>query len=114
MKLKKLGIAVATAAALGAGTINQARADAFAESLINVRDFFLSGPTGAPLTLTDFSQLSFQDTLTNTAILNGASDFQHAETTSFQASPDAPQACVDTCTHPQNDFVPDVPLPTAS
>ena len=72
MKLNKLAVAVAVSAAVGAGAAGQANATAVAQSLIDITGFILTGPGGAPLTLADFAQLSFQDNLTNSANLTSS------------------------------------------
>lgn len=115
MKLKKLGTAVAVSAALG-GTIGQAHADSLATSDISVSNFFLTGASGTPLTVGDFTQLTIQDTLTNTATLTpGGNSSNISSSTTFQATVDALQACVGTCTKPENTFLPaDLPPPTAT
>ena len=111
MKLNKLAVAVAVSAAVGAGAAGQANATAVAQSLIDITGFILSGPGGGALTLADFSQLSFQDNLTNSANLTSSgADFQFATTTVFEASTNAAQACVGTCTAPENSFTPS-PVP---
>ena len=115
MKLKKLGTAVAVSAALSAGTIGQAHADAFAESLLDVTGLIFTKGGTTPFDVSDFSQLSILDTLTNTALLTpGGNTSQVSSTNTFQATVDALQACVGTCTKGQNDFNPDVPPPTAT
>lgn len=105
MKLKRFSgntaVTLATLATLGAGYHGQVHADAVAQSSMVISNFVitngLSG-TGNALTLTDFSQLTFQDTLTNVAILNAvAAPLGFATTTVFQASVDAAQACIGTC-----------------
>ena len=64
MKFKKLGTAVAVSAALGTGMIGQAHADAFAESILLISNFILTKGGTTPFAVTDFSQLTIQDTLT--------------------------------------------------
>ena len=67
------------------------------------------------MTLADFAQLSFQDNLTNSANLTSSgADFQFATTTVFQAATDAAQACVGTCTAPENSFTPSPVPPVAT
>jgi len=115
MKFKKLGTAAAVSMALGAGMAGPAHADAFAESVLRISNFILTGPGGVQLALTDFSQLSFLDTLTNTATLTpGGSDAHVSSTNAFQASTDAAQACVGSCTRPENTFTTEFPPPTTT
>jgi len=115
MKFKKLGTAVAVSAALGAGLVSQAHADAFAESVLLISNFILTKGGTTPFDISDFSQLSFLDTLTNSATLTpGGSAAFIASTNTFVASTDAAQACVGTCTKPQNTFTIDVPPPTST
>jgi hypothetical protein len=94
MTLKKLAVSVGISAALGLGAAGQAHATAEANALIDISNFILSGPTGAPLALTDFSQLSFLDTLNNFAVLNGTPANTFAQNNTFTASTNAPLACV--------------------
>ena len=112
MKLKKLGTAVAVSAALGTGVVGQAHADALAEALIAITGFTLSKEAGATLTLTDFNQLSINDTLTNTATLTpGGTSFGISSAATFAATVDALQACVGACTKAENTFTADLPPP---
>lgn len=115
MKVKKLSLAVAIVGACGVGTAGLAQADALAESEINISNFTLNKAPGVPFTVTDFTSLTILDNLSNAASLTpGGSVLQTASAVTFQASVDALQACVGTCTKPQNDFVPDLPPPTAT
>lgn len=112
MKVKKLGIAIAVAAALGAGTVGQAYADAFAEAEILVSHLIFTKGGTTPFDVLDFTQLSVLDTLVNTAQLNpggSTAQFGSASQPPFVAFVNALQACVGTCTHAENDFVPDLP-----
>jgi len=117
MKLKKLGTAVAVTAALGAGTISQAHADAFAEAMINITNFLFTSGGSTPLVIgADITNLTFTDVLTNNAGLAGSgTSTSQAATNTFQASTDPAQACVGACTKPENTFVIDTPpLPGTS
>jgi hypothetical protein len=116
MNFRKLGIATGVFAALYAGTVGQAYADAFAEAEILITNFIVT-KGGTPFDVSDFNQLSVQDSLNNTAVLNpGGTSFKTASATQppFVPFVDALQACVGTCTHAENDFVPDSPPPTAT
>jgi len=97
MKLKKLATALAVATALSAGVATQAQAGAMSQARILISNFLLTNGSGTPLAITDFSQLSFLDTLTNTAILNGVPSFGFAQSNTFVLSTNAPQACVGAC-----------------
>jgi hypothetical protein len=117
MTFKKLAVAVGISVAFGLGAAGNARADAMANALIDVSNFILTGPAGVPLNITDFSQISFQDTLVNNALLNpGGFDAQFAATNTFSAATDAPMACVGApCAGiPQNLFVPATVPPTST
>jgi len=112
MKLQKLALGTAVAAACGVGMAGNANADALAQSLLNITNFTITNGSGTPLNATtDFSQLSFLDTLQNTSILNGASGTPGAaQSNTFVAAVDAPQSCIGACTFPENTFV-SVPTP---
>lgn len=111
MSFKKLALSMATAAALGAGVAGQARADAMAQSVLQVSNFTLFSAPATPFTVADFSQLNFSDQLTNTSNLNGVpGPIGFAATPTFAPIVDAPQSCIGTCVSPQNNFVP-VPTP---
>src|SRR6266511_683964 len=117
MTFKKLAVAVGISVAFGLGAAGNARADAMANALIDISHFILTGPAGVPLNITDFSQISFQDTLVNNALLNpGGFDAQFAATNTFSAATDAPMACVGApCAGiPQNLFVPATVPPTST
>jgi hypothetical protein len=108
MKLKKLGIAVAVSAALGIGAVGEASAaqQAAAQSLLNVTTLLFSSG-GVNLTPGDFTTFSFNDTLTNTAILNGSATAQVAVGSGppFAASVDPIMACKGACPGiPENNF----------
>src|SRR5438552_16414233 len=82
MNFRKLGIATGVLAALCAGSVGQAHADAFAEAEVLISNVIFTKGGTTPFAATDFSQLSVQDTLTNTAILNpGAFDSHGAVVT---------------------------------
>lgn len=107
MKFNKLALSVMTAAALGAGVAGQARADAMAQSLLQVSNFTLFSAPATPFTVADFSQLNFSDQLTNTSNLNGLpGPVGFASTPTFAPIVDAVQSCIGTCVSPQNNFVP--------
>jgi hypothetical protein len=115
MKFKKLGTAVAVSAALGAGSIGPAHADALAEAALLVRNFILTSGGTTPLSVTDFvpGTLNITDTLTNTANGITAPFFSSngSITSGFVASTDAAQACLGTCTRPENTFTIELPPP---
>ena len=112
MKFQKLALTAAVAGACGVGMAGNANADALAQALLNITNFTITnGAGGAPLAVTDFSQLSFLDTLTNTSILNGTpgtTGIMQGSTLSL--SVDAPQSCIGACTAPENTFA-SVPTP---
>lgn len=115
MKFRKLAITTAVSAALGVGAVGQAHADAFAESAILINSFIFTKGGTTPFDISDFSQLTIQDTLTNSAILTpGGSQSHFSTTNTFVASVDALQACVGTCTKGENNFTIDAPPPTAT
>jgi hypothetical protein len=117
---KKLGTtAIAVSAALGITAMmpGQANADALAESIITISGFVLTDGTGTgtPLSVGDFSQLSIQDTLTNTASLDSTGSVLKTSGTSlFAATVDALQACTGTCPTVENDFTQHLPPPTTT
>lgn len=113
MDLRKLGIAIAVSVGLGAGMAGQAQADALAKSLINITNFILTKGGTTPFDITDFTQLSVLDRLTNSATLNSTSDFHVALGTTPGGTVDALQACV-FCPNGQNDFNKDFPPPTGT
>lgn len=115
MKLEKLALGAAVAAACGIGMAGNASATAMAQSLLTINNFTITNGT-SPLTLADFSELSFLDSLNNTAVLTpGGSAFQNASSTTFSATPiDAPQACVGTGCPAENTFTPAPVPPTAT
>jgi hypothetical protein len=104
MKLQKLALGTAVAAACGVGMAGNANADALAQSLLTINNFVITNGSGTPLALSDFSQLSFIDTLTNDAILNGATDHHQVQSTGFAPVTDAAQACVGTGCPGENVF----------
>jgi len=114
MKFRKLGIAIAVSAGLSAGMAGQAQADALAKSLINITNFILTKGGTTPFDITDFTQLSVLDRLTNSATLNSSSDFHVALGTTPGGTVDALQACVGACTSGQNNFSKDFPPPTGT
>ena len=91
MKFKKLGIAVAAAAALGAGMVGQAYADAMAEAEVLIHNFVLTKGGTTPFDVTDFTQLSVFDTLNTQANLTppGASSNHFASSPTFALAVDA-------------------------
>ncbi len=115
-KLTKVATAVGVAlACISSG----ASASAMAQADINVINFILTkgGTAFTPLDVTDFSQLSILDSLTNTAVLNpGGSAFQPASASQppFVGSVDALQASVGANPHGQNDYTADATPPTAT
>jgi hypothetical protein len=114
MKLQKLALGTAVAAACGLGMAGNASATALAESLLSITNFIITDGSGTPLALSDFSQLSFLDSLNNTAVLNpGGSDFHNAASGTFSPTPiDAQRACVGTGCPGENNFIPvDAPPP---
>jgi hypothetical protein len=114
MKFQKLGVAIAVSTALGMASMGQAQADVLGEAELTITNFIITNGTTTPLDISDFSQLSVQDSQNNTAVLNpGGSAFETASTTTFVASVDALQASVGANPHGQNDFVPDV-APTSA
>jgi hypothetical protein len=114
MNHRKLGIALAVSAALGVGMAGQAQADALAVSLINITNFILTKGGTTPFDISDFTQLSVQDRLTNSATLDSGSAFHFAQGTTPGGTVDALQACVGACTNPENDFSKHFPPPTAT
>lgn len=114
MKFNKLGVALAVTAALGVMTIGQSQASVLGEAELTITNFIITNGTSAPLSVTDFSQLSIADSQNNSATLNGTSDFHAAQATTFVASVDALQASVGANPHGQNDFTPDLAPPTAT
>ena len=92
---KKLtATAIAVSAALGAAAASgPAQADALAEAIINVTNFTLTNGSngGTPLSAGDFSSLTIQDNLTNTASLNPGGLFSatNSSASTFSASIDA-------------------------
>ena len=72
MNLKKLGVAAAVSLAVGVSVVDEAHADAYAIGLIDITNFMFVDANQQAISLTAFSSLSFVDTLTNTALLNGA------------------------------------------
>jgi hypothetical protein len=114
MKFQKLGVAIAVSTALGMASMGQAQADVLGEAELTITNFIITNGTTTPLALSDFSQISVQDSQNNTAVLNpGGSAFETASATTFVASVDALQASVGANPHGQNDFVPDV-APTSA
>ena len=71
---------------------------------------------GTPLSAGDFSSLTIQDNLTNTASLNPGGLFSatNSSASTFSASVDALQACVGACPATQNDFSIHSPPPTTT
>jgi hypothetical protein len=106
MKFQRLALTAAVAAACGVGMAGNANADALAQSLLTINNFTITnGSGGTALSVSDFSQLSFIDTLTNDAILNGTTDHHQVQSTGFAPSVDAQQACVGTGCPAENTFV---------
>jgi len=116
MKLQRLALTTAIAAACGVGMAGNANADALAQSLLTINNFTITDGSGTPLNATtDFSQLSFLDTLTNTSILNGSSGpTGSVQSSGFAPVVDAPQSCIGACTFAENTFTPVSPPPTAT
>jgi len=115
MNLKKLGVAAAVSLAVGISVVDEARADSYAIGLIDITNFMFVNANQQPISLASFSSLSFQDTLTNVATLNGVGDFSFAQNPPgvFQ-NLDPTQACVGACPG-QNVFVPvDLPPPNTT
>lgn len=108
MKLQKLALTTAVAAACGVGMAGNASATALAESLLSINNFIITNGTSTPLAITDFSQLSFLDSLNNTAVLNpGGQDFHQASSGVFSPTPiDAQRACVGTGCPAENNYTP--------
>jgi len=107
MKLQKVALGAAVAAACGMGMTGNASATALAQSLLTINNFVITnGTAGTPLALSDFSQLSFLDSLNNTAVLNpGGSDFGNASSGVFSPTPiDARRACVGSGCPAENTF----------
>jgi len=106
MNLQKVALGAAVAAACGIGMTGNASATALAQSLLTINNFVITDGTSTPLALGDFSQLSFLDSLNNTAVLNpGGSDFGNASSGVFSPTPiDAAQACVGTGCPAENTF----------
>ena len=96
-KLNKTACALAAAGFFVAGAPGAAQAEVLAQGSLDVTGFTTTTGTTA-LAITDFTQISFTDTLTNTATLTpGGTDFGIASTASFKPQTDATQACVGTC-----------------
>jgi hypothetical protein len=123
MKFQKLGVAIAVSAALGIGVAGPAQADALSEAEILITNFIITNGSGTALDVSEFSTLSVQDSQTLVASLNGAAPTSTGAnvvsiagdpTHPFQASVDAPQASQGANLHIQNDYVPDLPPPTAT
>jgi hypothetical protein len=118
MNFKKLGVAVAVTTALGVAAMGQAQAGVLGEAELSITNFIITNGAGTALAVTDFTQLSVQDSQNNTAALNpgGLSDFHTATAVQppFVGSVDALQASVGANPHGQNDFVPDVAPPNAT
>jgi hypothetical protein len=108
-------VAAGVASALLTGGAN---ASALAQSDINIVNFILSkgGTAFTPLTLGDFTQLSLQDSLNNTASLTppGGVTATTAQALTFAATTDALQAFMGANPHGQNFFTADTPASLAA
>ena len=114
MKFNKLGVAIAVSAALAGMGMGTAQADVLGEAELSITNFIITnGTSGVPLDISAFvpGTLSFIDTQTNVATLNGASDAQATTSSTFQASVDAAQATLGANPHGENVFTPDVAPP---
>ena len=114
MKFNKLGVAIAVSAALAGMGMGTAQADVLGEAELSITNFIITnGTSGVPLNVNVFvpGSLSFIDTQTNVATLNGATDAHATTSSTFQASVDAAQATLGANPHGENDFTPDVAPP---
>ncbi len=94
MKLSKLALSVTLAtAAMAAGISTDARADALSTGAINVTNFAFYKAPGTPFAVTDFSQLSFVDTLQNSAGVTGFGTSFQGQSVSGFGGLDLPAAC---------------------
>jgi hypothetical protein len=112
MKLAKMASALAVTAAFSAVVSSQAHADALAQGVINVSNFQLS------LTAADIvggaAGISFIDTSTNSATLNGTSAFFTANSSIFGATVNPTQAFVGAAGNPGADIYTPVLAPPAN
>ena len=116
MNFKKLGVAAAVSLALGVGMMgasNEARADAYSIGLIDITNFrFLDG--GQTMDLSAFvpGTLTFLDTLSNTAQINGGAPVVTGGSTFTFTNVDPLQVCLGGGACPgQNVFLPTDPPP---
>ena len=94
MKAQKKLCGLAVAAAFAFGAAGAAQAGVLAQGTLQITNFTFALPGGTPLDVSQVGGLTFQDSSQITANLNGVSDTQTINSSSFTPL-DLPQQCVD-------------------